>query len=118
METKERQMTIDDYLNNNSVVMMNSAPVEKGVETLEVEPVDYNTLTREELLTILASKDITIKNYEQTISDNEEKHNIEIKNLTEYYTQRQGELSNLVQYYERKLKVLGDIIYLETGGVK
>jgi hypothetical protein len=46
----------------------------------------------------------------------EEAHKLEIENLNTYYSQRNTELSNLIMYYERKIKVIKDIITLETGG--
>ena len=48
----------------------------------------------------------------------EKEHKTEIENLNTYYSKRNTELSNLVMYYERKIKVIKDIITLETGGEK
>lgn len=120
MDTKviEKQMTIDDYLNNNSVAVLNTEAVAGELETLEAEPVDYNAMTKEELIDLLGSKDVVLANYEDKIEKERAAHKQEIENLNHFYSQRTSELNNLVQYYERKLKVLNDIINIELGGVK
>lgn len=118
----EKQMTIDEFLNNDNVAVMNTAPAENyindSVEKIEAEPVDYNTLNKAELISVLADKDNVINNYISKIENMEEAHRLEIENLNTYYSQRNTELSNLIMYYERKIKVLKDIINLETGGDK
>ena len=114
----EKQKTIDDYLNSNNVAVMNTAPVEEAIEKIEAEPVDYNTLSKAELVSVLADKDNVINNYISKLENMEEAHKLEIENLNTYYSQRNTELSNLIQYYERKLRVLKDIINIETGGDK
>lgn len=114
----EKQMSMYDYLNNDKVAVMNTAPVEKAVEKIEAEPVDYNTLNKAELITVIADKDNVINNYMDKIEHMEKEHKIEIENLNTYYSKRNTELSNLVMYYERKIKVIKDIITLETGGEK
>ena len=114
----EKQMSMYDYLNNDKVAVMNTAPVEEAVEKIEAEPVDYNTLNKAELITVIADKDNVINNYIDKIEHMEKEHKIEIENLNAYYSKRNTELSNLVMYYERKIKVIKDIITLETGGEK
>ena len=114
----EKQKTIDDYLNSHNVAVMNTAPVEEDIEKIETEPVDYNTLSKAELISVLADKDNVINNYITKIENMEEAHKLEIENLNTYYSQRNAELSNLIMYYERKLKIIENIITLETGGGK
>lgn len=114
----EKQMTIDDYLNSDNVAIMNTASMGEAVETIKAEPIDYNTLNKEELIFVLNDKDSVINNYITKIESMEEAHKLEIENLNSYYSQRNTELSNLIMYYERKIKVIKDIITLETGGEK
>ena len=117
----EKQMSMYDYLNNDKVAVMNTAPVidmAEATEKIEAEPVDYNTLNKAELITVVADKDNVINNYIDKIEHMEKEHKIEIENLNTYYSKRNTELSNLVMYYERKIKVIKDIITLETGGEK
>ena len=59
----EKQMSMYDYLNNDKIAVMNTAPVEEAVEKIEAEPVDYNTLNKAELITVIADKDNVINNY-------------------------------------------------------
>lgn len=117
---KEKQMTIDDYLNSDNVVMFNADSIEtvESVDRLDVEAVDYNTLTKGELVGILTDKDIALSNYADRIENLEKAHKVEVDNLTNFCNKRTTELSNLVQYYERKLRVLKDIITIEVGGEK
>ena len=120
MDTKEKQMKIDDYLNRDQVAIMNTAEsVEVAEENkLDIEPIDYNNLSKTQLIGIMYDKDKAIKNYEDKINKEYEAHKIEIENLNKYYTDRTKELHSIISYYERKLKVLGDIILMETGGEK
>ena len=111
----EKQMSMYDYLNNDKVAVMNTAPVEEAVEKIEAEPVDYNTLNKAELITVIANKDNVINNYIDKIEHMEKEHKIEIENLNTYYSKRNTELSNLVMYYERKIKVIKDIITLDKA---
>ena len=117
----EKQMSIYDYLNNDKLAVMDTTSaidVTETVEKIEAEPVDYNTLSKAELITVLADKDNVINNYIDKIEHMEKEHKTEIENLNTYYSKRNTELSNLVMYYERKIKVIKDIITLETGGEK
>jgi hypothetical protein len=118
MSKEYKQMTIDDYLNNgDSVQMMNTTPVET-VDKVDVETVDYNSLSKEELINTLELKDQAVKNYEHQVVDMEQKHKTEIQNMDEFYTKKINEIHSLVKYYERKLNILKAIITIETGGEK
>lgn len=108
-----KQMSIDDYLNKGEVAMLDAAPITTDAE--KPEPVDYETLNKNELLGVLASKDITIKNYEAVIEDKDLKYKTEIDNLNNYYQAKISELTNLLGYYERKMKLINDILTIESG---
>ena len=111
-----KQMTIDDYLNtNNAVVMSNAEPVETA-EALELEAVDYNNLKKEELIAMLEDRDKLLAHYEEKIASNEEAYKKEMTNQTEYYGKKFKELHNLIAYHERKIKLIGDLVNIETGG--
>ena len=72
----EKQISMYDYLNNDKVAVMNTAPVEEAVEKIEAEPVDYNTLNKAELITVIADKDNVINNYMDKIEHMEKEHKI------------------------------------------
>lgn len=104
-----------------TVQMMNTMPLEKEEEVLKVEdlvPIDYNELSKEELIKIIDEQRETHIKYEEKISDMEEAHKKESEDITNYYLKRIEELKALTRYYERKLKLLKDIITIETGDDK
>ena len=111
----ERQMTIDDYLNRDDIVMIDES---QQPSELAVTKVEYNNLTKEDLLKVLKQKDTALENYESKMNEMSESHSKEMKDMEEYYRAKLGEMSNLIQYYERKFKVLNDILNIETGGTK
>lgn len=105
------------------VQMLNTAPAEtevtaEAVEDTALEVVNYETLSKEELINLHKTKDSSINNYQMTLENKEEAHAKEIEGLNKYYGDRISELNNLVRYYERKLKLINDFINIETGGVK
>lgn len=112
----EKQMTIDDYLNSNQVSVMNTTAPEADV--IQPELVDYNSLKKEELISIIKQKDDAIESTIRTLDKLKEEHSIEINNMNEFYKKKIKEVSNLVAYYERKFKLVGDLINIETGGEK
>ena len=111
----EKQMTIDDYLNNDNV-SLTDLNRKATAEVIKPEVVDYNNLSKEELIAIISEKDKAFKHYEDKIKDMEESQKNEINNLNDFYTKRVQEMSHLVNYYERKLGIIKDIINIETGG--
>lgn len=113
----ERQMTIDDYLNNDNVELKDLNKKETA-ERIEAEAVNYNDLTKEELVNILIDKDKVLKLYEDKYNETVESHKAELNNMNEFYSKRVEELTHIINYYERKLKVVKDILNLETGGEK
>ena len=105
------------------VQMLNTEPVEtkvtaEAVEDTTLEVVDYETLSKEELINLHRTKDSSINNYQMTLENKEEEHKKEIEGLNKYYGDRIKELNSLVKYYERKLKLINDFINIETGGAK
>ena len=113
-----KQMTIDDYLNNESVEMIDCSTKTTEAETVEAEKVNYAVLNKEQLIRVLTDKDTALKNYEHKVSEMEANHKTEINNMNEFYRARLNEHTHLIHYYERKLKVLKDIITIEEGGEK
>jgi hypothetical protein len=105
------------------VQMLNTTPAEtevtaEAVEDTALELVNYETLSKEELINLHKTKDSSINNYQMTLENKEEEHRKEIEGLNKYYGDRIKELNSLVKYYERKLKLINDFINIETGGVK
>ena len=105
-----------------TVQMMSTMPLEEEKEEVlkveELAPVDYKKLSKEELIGIIEEKDKVHAQYEDKIHDMEDGHKKEMDTATEYYLKRIEELKALTRYYERKLKLLKDIITIETGDEK
>ena len=80
--------------------------------------VDFNTLTKDELLKVLDQKQVSIKNYMQHVENTEASYKIEIENLTKFYEEQIKKLRNILEYYERKFKLIMEIINIEKGGEK
>jgi hypothetical protein len=114
----ERQMTIDDYLNNNKVSVMETMTPNPEADVITPELVDYNALKKEELINIIKQKDDAITTSIRALDKAKEEHGIELANMTEFYKKKIQEMSHLVAYYERKFKIVADIINIETGGEK
>lgn len=90
----------------------------ENVESLNIQGVDLNNLSKEELISLIESHKNASTNYEHTIEEMK-KHNEDVmKDITDHYGRVIEEKNRLIGYYERKLKVLRDIITIETGGEK
>ncbi len=119
MGRHKKEINIDSYLQEDGIELLGSTMAVEEIENkIEAEVVDNMELTNEELTKIIEAKEQACVNYEQTIEELNKKHEITLKNMQEHYDSRIKELSNLLGYYERKLKVLKDIINIETGGEK
>lgn len=105
-----------------TVQMMNTIPLEEEKEDVlkveELVPVDYKKLSKEELIGVIEEQNKVHTQYEDKIHDMEEGHKKEMETASEYYLKRIEELKALTRYYERKLKLLKDIITIETGDDK
>lgn len=114
---KEKQMTIDDYLNDNNIEFKDMNKKESA-EVIKPEVVSYDNLTKEELLNVVWEKDKVLHHYEDKLNNMEESHKAELNNLNDFYSKRVQELTHLINYYERKINIIRDIINIETGGEK
>lgn len=120
----KKNVDIDTNFANTfeGVQMLNTTPAEtevaEAVQDTALEVVNYETLSKEDLISLHKTKDNSINNYQMTLENKEEAHAKEIEGLNKYYGDRISELNNLVKYYERKLKLINDFINIETGGVR
>ena len=85
-------------------------------ETVEAEKVDYNTLDKKDLIDVINAKDKSIENYESVLEEKKKAYDKQTEELNVYYRDRINELNNLIKYYERKIKLIRDLIDIETGG--
>lgn len=102
-----------------TVQMLNTAEIDTAERVEEeVKLADLNALNKNELIEIIKRNEEATAHYEARIKTQQEEHEKETKDISEYYLKRINELKKLIEYYERKLKVLKDIITIETGDEK
>ena len=101
-----------------TVQMLSTAPVETTERVEEVKPVELKSLSKEDLINIIEEKDKVIGRYEDRVKELQEFSEKEKQGLSEYYLERIKELKSLVGYYERKIRILRDLINIETGDDK
>lgn len=101
-----------------NVQMLDAVETNKENELATESVVDFNTLTKDELLKVLDQKQVSIKNYMQHVENTEASYKIEIENLTKFYEEQIKKLRNILEYYERKFKLIMEIINIEKGGEK
>lgn len=91
-------------------------PKEETEETNKLEtgePIDYETLTKEELITVLKARDTVLEYYEEDKKETTEKHNKELEEMQKYYVARVNEIKALNEYHERKLDIIKNLITME-----
>lgn len=87
-------------------------------DTIQVEVVDYKNLTKEKLIEVINMKDKAVMNYEEKLKELDKKAEANISELNDYYSRLLKEKEALVRYYERKMKLINDLVNIETGGEK
>lgn len=101
-----------------NVQMLDAVETNKENELTTESVVDFNTLTKAELIKVLDQKQVSIKNYMQHVENTEASYKIEIENLTKFYEEQIKKLRSILGYYERKFKLIMEIIDIEKGGEK
>lgn len=116
----KKQLTISDYNENGDMVLgpvVDTATME-DVDRVELEQVDYNSMTKAELITVLKQKDGVLGLYETKLHDIEAKHENDMQSYVEFYNKELDGKNKLIAYYERKMKLIKDIITIELGDEK
>lgn len=118
---KMKQMTIDDYTNNGEVAIVDAVPMDElkeKVDKLEIESVDYKTLTKEELIKVIEDKDKAYENLKHNFDMMVDQKDKQLKDTADYYAMRVNEVNSLLEYHKRKLKLINDIVNIENIPVK
>lgn len=118
---KMKQMTIDDYTNNGEVAIVDAVPMDElkeKVDKLEIESVDYKTLTKEELIKVIEDKDKAYENLKHNFDMMVDQKDKQLKDTADYYSMRINEIDSLLEYHKRKLKLINDIVNIENIPVK
>ena len=118
---KMKQMTIDDYTNNGEVAIVDAVPMDElkeKVDKLEIESVDYKTLTKEELIKVIEDKDKAYENLKHNFDMMVDQKDKQLKDTADYYAMRINEVDSLLEYHKRKLKLINDIVNIENIPVK
>lgn len=113
---RRKTVDMDKVLKNSDIIQpINVENLMEPVETkLEAgEPIDYESCTKEELITILKARDQVLSYYEDDRKETNEKHNKELEEMQKYYVARVNEIKALNEYHERKLDIIKNIIVME-----
>ena len=115
---RRKTVDMDKVLKNSDLIQ--PIEVEHLMEPAEDDnridagtPIDYNDCTKEELITVLKSRDTVLGYYEEREKEINEKHNKELEELQKYYVARINEIKALNEYHERKLDIIKNIIVME-----
>lgn len=114
---KQRQLTIDDYASNGEVAVVDAVPMDElkeKVDKLEVESVDYKSLNKEGLISIIEAKDKAYENLKDRFDVMSETKDKQLKDTADYYSMKIAEIESLVEYYKRKLKLINDLVNIEN----
>lgn len=113
---RRKTVDMDKVLKNSDIIQPINVEnlMEPAEDKLEAgEPIDYNDCTKEELITILKSRDTVLGYYEEHEKELNEKHNKELEEMQKYYVARVNEIKALNEYHEKKLDIIKNIIVME-----
>ena len=113
---RRKKIDMDKVLKNSDIIKPINVEnlMEPTEEKLEVgAPINYESCTKEELITILKARDQVLNHYEEERKDTIEKHNKELEEMQKYYVARVNEIKALNEYHERKLDIIKNIILME-----
>lgn len=84
-------------------------------EKIEVEKIEYEQMTKAELVNICKQQGQTLENYEIVLNKERENNKETLNKIQEAYQKQLKDATALIKYYERKFKLIGDIINIEDG---
>lgn len=84
-------------------------------EKIEVEEIEYEQMTKAELVNICKQQGQTLENYEIVLNKERENNKETLTKIQEAYQKQLKDATALIKYYERKFKLIGDIINIEDG---
>ncbi len=113
---RRKTVDMDKVLKNSDLIQPINVEnlMEPAEERLTAgEPIPYEDLTKEELITVLKTRDQVIEFYEEDEKEALEKHNKELEEMQKYYVARVNEIKALNEYHEKKLDIIKNIIVME-----
>jgi diketogulonate reductase-like aldo/keto reductase len=84
-------------------------------EKIEVDKIEYDQMTKAELVDVCKQQDTQLKNYEIVLNSEKENNKETLTKIQEAYQKQLKDATSLIKYYERKFKLIGDIINIEDG---
>jgi esterase/lipase len=81
----------------------------------EIKPVNYDELTKEELVQIIKSKDTAYDNLKVILDKTKEDSDNMIKEITDTYKKKIEGIGKVIKYYQNKLAVIKSLVDLEGG---
>ena len=83
--------------------------------TEENKAVDYNSLTKEELIGVIKTKDQAYENLKIVMDNNKKDYEDSLKNQRDNNRKVIDSLNKVIMFYKNKLNVIKDICNLEGG---
>lgn len=84
-------------------------------EKIEVDKIEYDQMTKAELVDVCKQQEKTLENYEIVLNSERDKNKETLTIIQEAYKKQIKDCTSLIKYYERKFKLIGDIINIEDG---
>ena len=84
-------------------------------EKIEVDKIEYDQMTKAELVDVCKQQEKTLENYEIVLNSERDKNKETLTKIQETYQKQLKDATSLIKYYERKFKLIGDIINIEDG---
>ena len=84
-------------------------------EKIEVDKIEYDQMTKAELVDVCKQQEKTLENYEIVLNSERNNNKETLTKIQEAYQKQLKDATSLIKYYERKFKLIGDIINIEDG---
>lgn len=81
----------------------------------ENKAVEYDSMTKEELIGVIKSKDQAYENLKIVMDNNKENYDKDIKEIDKNYQKVISDLTRAIKYYKNKFNIIKNICDLEGG---
>lgn len=113
---RRKTVDMDKVLKNSDIIEPINVEhlMEPTEEKLDIgKPIEYESCTKEELITLLKVRDQVLEHYENERKETLERQTKELEEMQKYYTARINEVKAINEYHERKLDIIKNIITME-----
>jgi len=82
---------------------------------IEVEKIEYDQMTKAELVDVCKQQGTQLENYEVVLNKEREVNKETLSKVQEAYKKQLDACNALLKYYERKFKLIKDLLNIEEG---